>query len=259
MTHKILIQSDKISFIQRKPYYIFKIDNFLDEDLYDSIDRNFPSFEEIKMRNSNVSKLYTGISKKSYDKEKFKILLDNHKCLKDFDTLIESSLFFNFFKKNFYLHCALTQNNLLKTLKYLRPIKKNEGKKYFYDNLTSKISVNYSYTTLPNNGYMRPHVDALRKYMSLLLYFPSNNHDDKEYGTSFWISKDKNYSNTHLLEDKQYNKFKKINKLIFKPPFKKNTLYGFIRNDLSWHSVEPLNISEEYIRRTITINFVYDN
>jgi len=259
MLEKYFIQSNKISFIQIKPYCIFKIDNFLDEDLYNAVERNFPYFERNQNdKNPNFLRLTNGINNIK-NKEKFKILLDKHKSLKDLDTLIQSSQFFNFFKKNFYLHCALKQNNLLKKFKYLRPIKKNEGKKYFCENLTSKISVNYTYSNMFNNGYLRPHVDASRKYLSLLLYFPSKNHYDKEYGTSFWISKEKNQSNTHLLDDIQYNKFKEKNKLIFKSPFEKNTLYGFIRNDFSWHSVEPLNISEEYIRRSIAINFIYDN
>ena len=248
------LNSESISIIQKKPYVIFKIKNFLNEDLYNEIKKNYPYLES---KNNNKNFNYNFINK--YDKtKKFNELLDKEECLKKFDNYIESSSFFKFITKNLYLYSALSQNNFLKKIKYLRPIKKNVGKKSFFDFLTSKISIKYDYTSIFNNGYKRPHVDALRKYVSLLLYFPSDEHDDNEYGTTFWISKIKNYSNTHLLNDKDYEDFKKNNELIYKT-FEENCLYGFIRNDLSWHSVEPVNISKDYVRRCITINLIYDN
>lgn len=255
MSYEKKLNSESISIIQKKPYVIFKIDNFLDENLYNEIEKSYPVLEkESKDKNFN----YNQVNK--YDKiQKFNRLLENNQYLKEFDEYIESQSFFNFLAKNFYLSSALSQNNFFRKLRYLRPIKKNVGKKNFLDFLTSKVSIKYDYTTIFNNGYKRPHVDSIRKYISLLLYFPSSEHNDSEYGTSFWLSKSKNFSNTHLLNDKIFKHFKDNNKLIYKTPFKKNCLYGFIRNDLSWHSVEPVNISENYMRRCITINLIYDN
>ena len=34
---------------------------------------------------------------------------------------------------------------------------------------------------------------------------------------------------------------------------------GFVRNDRSWHTVEPINIQEDYVRRSININFILEN
>jgi hypothetical protein len=44
------------------------------------------------------------------------------------------------------------------------------------------------------------------------------------------------------------------NKLVYKTSFEKYHLYGFIRNDLSWHSVDNILMDSEYLRRSININ-----
>ena len=88
---------------------------------------------------------------------------------------------------------------------------------------------------------------------------PDNDGKDKDYGTSFWKSNDFNYNNKHLVEKKELEKFKLKNKIFYKTPFESNCLYGFIRNDLSWHSVEPLDIYSNYVRKSINIYINYLN
>jgi hypothetical protein len=53
--------------------------------------------------------------------------------------------------------------------------------------------------------------------------------------------------------------FKHNNKIFFRTPFVSNCLFGFIRNDYSWHSVEPINIFENFVRKSININFMLKN
>ena len=95
-----------------------------------------------------------------------------------------------------------------------------------------------------------------------MVYFPDyQNKNNKLYekeeklGTIFWKSKKKNFSNTHQFDDLE-KKFinDKSNKKIFQTKFKKNHLYGFIKNENSWHSVDKIDMYDGYIRKSININ-----
>jgi hypothetical protein len=108
-------------------------------------------------------------------------------------------------------------------------------------------------------GGIKPHVDAQTKYLSLMLYFPDKKYNDYEYGTTFWDSDIQSYTGAHIEDDNESINFKKNAKILYKTPFVSNVLWGFIRNNQSWHSVEPLNIDENYIRKSININFLYEN
>ena len=113
--------------------------------------------------------------------------------------------------------------------------------------------------TIKNNGGIVPHVDAQRKYLSLMLYFPDEEKHEIEYGTTFWNCSTRNHENKHISNIEKIKIFKKSSEIEFKTPFNKNCLYGFSRNDLSWHTVEPTNISDNYVRKSININFYYNN
>jgi len=89
-----------------------------------------------------------------------------------------------------------------------------------------------------------------------MLYFPDDE-SDLNYGTSFIATKKKNFS-THIRNIKDLLN-EKSSKILYKTMFKKNTLYGFIRNNQSWHFVEKQNIREEYTRKSININFILKN
>lgn len=51
--------------------------------------------------------------------------------------------------------------------------------------------------------------------------------------------------------------FKQNNKPLLTSDFEGNKLVGFIKNSYSWHSVEPKNIHDNYIRKSININFYF--
>ena len=104
-----------------------------------------------------------------------------------------------------------------------------------------------------------PHVDGQRKYLSLMLYFPNDEYNDSEYGTTFWDCKVQNFNNIHIEDSEEIKLFKDKYKPLYRTNFEKNCLYGFSRNNTSWHSVEPLDIKENYLRRSININFYYEN
>ena len=71
-------------------------------------------------------------------------------------------------------------------------------------------------------------MSMLRKYLSLMLYFPDGT-KDIEYGTTFWHSK------FQIIQTLTYQKNEvqdfKLNSENFKNKFIPNCLYGFLRND----------------------------
>jgi len=243
-----------IKFLKKKNFLIYKIENFLDEEFYNKIKVHFPKID------SNQIDLKDNFGKVSFKFNEIDFENDDQKAtLENLDKIIMSKDFFKFFVRNFYLKNAFMQNNILRKAKYLRyPIRDfnyNSLINYFF----SRISVSYKYSLIKNNGGIVPHVDAQRKYLSLMLYFPDDEKKELEYGTTFWSCLTKNHGNTHISEPEKIKSFKELNDIEFKTPFNKNCLYGFSRNDLSWHTVEPVNISDNYIRKSININFYYNN
>ena len=49
-----------------------------------------------------------------------------------------------------------------------------------------------------------------------------------------------------------YKNVKRNIKLEFEPLI----LFGFIKNELSWHEVEKINIHPDYIRKSINLNYL---
>ena len=245
----------KIDFIQKKKKCIFKINNFLNEDFYNQLENNFPEMDTKKID------LDKSFGKKFIDDKNLNLDLPNQSpILQKFDDLIKSKTFFNFFSKKLYFYAAFTQSNILRRIKYLRyPISSEGSDNKIMDILFSRLKVGYDYSFIKNNGGIVPHVDGQRKYLSLMLYFPKKNKNDKEYGTTFWNCDEPNYTNKHIEDLKKNKSFKQKHKVHYKTTFEPNCLYGFIRNDISWHSVEPLDISDDYLRRSININFFYKN
>lgn len=243
-----------IEFLKKNNFLIYKIENFLDQEFYNKIKINFPEV------NSNQIDLKENFGKVSF---KFsELIFENNEqksILQELDKLIMSKNFFRFFIKNFFFKNAFMQNGFFRKIKYLRYPIKDLNYRSLTDSFFSKISVSYKFSLIKNNGGIVPHVDAQRKYLSLMLYFPDEEKKEIEYGTTFWNCSTRNHENKHISEIEKIKSFKKSSEIEFKTPFNKNCLYGFSRNDLSWHTVEPINISDNYVRKSININFYYNN
>jgi len=114
--------SKNIKFILNSNKIIFKIENFLDMELYNNILKNFPTIPEDEFK---FKEDYGGKAVILSDSEKIK----NNKYLKKLDEIIKSDEFFCFFTKFFYFKTSFVQNNFKRKLKYLRPIKRVYQKK----------------------------------------------------------------------------------------------------------------------------------
>ena len=80
-------------------------------------------------------------------------------------------------------------------------------------------------------------------------------------GTNFYIKREEikeNYFNgwekDKLLSEKESVLFKDNFKLFYKSRFEENTLFGFIKNEKSWHDFTAFNFDQDFKRKSININ-----
>lgn len=256
-----MINNNQIEFIKDEPFNIFKIQNFLNENFFHQLDKNFPDFNNLN-KNSLFKFENDKFAITSGSEEYDKIILSNN-VLKTFHELVNSKdfkkiFFFNLYMKIFFARKLNLKHmyKLLRIPKFVNKIDKSFISKYFSLNSNFKITIQYSY--ILNCGKIVPHPDAGDKILTLLLFFPYlNNKEELNYGTTFWNSNYKNYKDHHIKSIHEQNEFKKKSKILYEAQFLKNNLFGFIKNDFSWHSVEPINVQKNYIRKSININIYY--
>ena len=248
----------KLIFEQEKPFTIFKIEDFLDPTLYGQLYKDFPSIPGSDI--TEYTDLKFGFSDSSHH---YKNLIESSSPYKKFHEIIYSKSFFNFFyKKLFTRFLRDGSGDYLRILKLLRlpthvnnkdDLSNNIFKKIIFNKI--KIGIQFSY--LKKGGRIDPHVDGLGKLLSLMLYFPDSDiKEEKNLGTSFYASKIKNHKNLHYTTEELRDNFFTNSSLCYKSEFIKNRLYGFIRKDSSWHSVnEVLFGNNDYFRKSININF----
>ena len=250
----------KIEIITKFPFYSFVIKDFFNEDFYKKLQIDLKEIEQDLdfFKVSNVKK-YNITS----EMDEYQTFISKKPSFKELDHIVFNSNFAKEFINYFLLNCI--KSNLDRPVSLLKLIKP----KYFSqkkgisikDIFLTRIKTNLQYSFMGNEGLIKPHVDSNRKLLSLMLYFPEYENSDllfnkeKEIGTSFWNSNFKNIKNLHLEPNEIAKKFKM--KKMFKNIFDKNNLYGFIKNNYSWHSVEKISVHDKYYRKSININFLY--
>lgn len=261
-----MINNQNIEWISKKPFKIFSIPNFLNDKYYSEINANFPSFEDIKkeyfFKYENDKYAIT-----SGSSEYNKLILQN-KVLLNFHNFINSKNFKKLFFFNLYPHILSSRNlnlkhfyKVIKFPKFVREIDDNFFLKNFSIFSKYKITIQYSY--ILNQGKIVPHPDAGDKILTLLLFFPQYHNNQQynkkefKYGTTFWKSDYENLNDKHLRTKNEIENFRASSSILYETNFKKNNLFGFFKNDYSWHSVEPVDVKDDYIRKSININIYY--
>ena len=125
--------------------------------------------------------------------------------------------------------------------------------------LFNDISVGIQISYIFNGGKIVPHTDSISKLLSILYYFPDNTvSNEEDFGTVLYNTEKKNFNNEHLDNERDELEFKKSSKIIYKTKFNdKNIVYGFIKNDRSWHAVDKISTKEDYCRKSININLSF--
>ncbi|WP_440928171.1 hypothetical protein [Candidatus Pelagibacter sp.] len=256
----MLDENFKLNFFYNKDVVIYNCNKFFNEKFYDDLNEAFPKLDRENFDKKNHGKYSLEINSKKFD-----LLAKNNKTLEKFKQHINSEkiqkkLYWEIYTKLLFAN----KRNLLRLIKYLRfPSFKNINRINKY--LFSKIKLDCEFSYIENMGKIVPHVDSIKEICTFLIYFPDEKLNDEDmdkqesYGTSFWESDLKNFSNKHLILEKDEKEFKEKNKIFYISRFKKNHCCGFLRNDKSWHTVEPVNINPNYIRKSININFILEN
>ena len=249
----------KFDFIQTNPFYIFKIENFLSDDEYSFIYENFPKLENFNLKDIE------GLHKKFSFNSRQKIYLDTlekNKMVKFLHEKIFDKKFIKFFYQTLFNKIIITRLFDLKYLiKLIRFKRFGKKKRNFLDKfLFTDIFSDIEYSYLKNGAKIVPHTDSSQKMLSLMLYFPDKNLKEEEInklGTTFYINKKKNINNKHLISENEEENLKKTSLKKITLPFKKKNIYGFLRNDSSWHTVEEFTIEKNFVRKSLNINLYF--
>ena len=192
--------------------------------------------------------------------------LNENKYFSKFHDLVMSKSFFDFFYFKLYFNFLKSRvrypKHIIKLLRIPKRVENLKKTSSLYNwSIYNKVKTEIQYSYIMNGGEIVPHTDSGEKLLSLMLYFPDYENDksekkfwEKNYGTQFWKSNKQNFLNKHQIKNNSII-FKKNSVKLFKTEFKSNNLYGFIKNENSWHSVEPINVNENYVRKSVNINF----
>ncbi len=249
MTKTFNLSLNKKTYSLNQPFHLFEIDNFLPEDQYIGLLNSFPSDEYFKNRENVSAK--DALSCKD---ESFKDFLNKNKNWK---------IFFESFNNNKFLRSAflstLVANLKSRGLKAFKIWTLDKSKiPFFLKPFFRELEVTFMFTKIRGEKSIFPHTDVPSKYLSMIYYFPNNNWKQKDSGnTLFWKniknSKNwKNWQNKHISTD-QYEDFKDNHVIFHKAKYSKNKLVGFVKSDISWHSVEKIQQDPNEERQTLNI------
>lgn len=250
------LDMDKFDKTIYEPFCIFEKKDFFEYSVYQELKRNFPD-----------EKLFIGSHKNGN-----KIFLNN-----------KHDEFFEFIKGNAWgeFYNYFNQKNLIDSIIRLvipeinKIEKRSNFKNYFLNkkysqNLLKKIlirflkKINYSsirlgfeFSIIKKNCFIPPHCDTENKLISLMIYFPDDHEDFKDFGTNFYEKKNISNKNMDLWESKYLDKeniekFHNNYEVFYKSKFEENKLVGFIKNDKSWHDVSEFQ--KEFLRKSLNIN-----
>ncbi len=251
----------EIKFLQKKPFYIFTIENFLDDSEYQTLEENFPKegIDDIAPDIGNKrgvdtrDDLYKSLNKnKNLSIEILEKKFDDKFCIDLLKKLKKELIVSRLVNLNDLTNLKNLYSLIRKPKLVNKEIKKNLIQKILYSHFQRLFQFSYMY----KGSFIHPHTDQKSKLLSLMLYFPSKNLENLDIGTTFYKSKVKDFysQRNFLFDEKNTSIFNENFEETMTFPFKKKNLYCFIKSDVSWHSVKKLDIPEQEVRRSININ-----
>ena len=239
------INQKNTTYYTNNPFTVFEIDNFLNDKEYLDLLKSFPNenlFGASKEGNA-INPDNPVYSKHLKKYPEWKIFIDKLNS----DKFINSAYLFS-------LKANIKSRGL-------RALRKWTTKNFIFplNKIFKRVSVEAHFTVLRKGEYLNPHTDATSKLLSMIFYFAEDNTKLSENGTEFWkniknLNNWRNWNNEHIVSEEEIKKFKIENEIFFKSKFKKNKLVGFVKNDVSWHSVMNFYNDTNEVRKAFVIN-----
>jgi len=272
MFDDLLQKKLEINFYNDKNCNVFEISNFLSPKQYQSILENIPSIDKLKASRINpvfddktnqhqLKAFITVLQKEAYNEYMLK-----NPILNEFIETFKKPAFNSFILKKLYFRILKSRifdlKNFIKLLIRKNNFVGTKNNNFFHKIFFNDIVTTVEFSVLFNGAESFPHTDGMKKILSLMLYFPDDSLSDmeiKSLGTTFYNSNE--FSLTQLEKSKvdthdKSKSFKKKNIKKTTLPFKKYNLYGFVKSHKSWHSVEPININDDFTRKSFNINLL---
>lgn len=273
MFEQIFKKKLTVKFYKETNCYAFEIQNFLSEEQYLALKTNLPNIkiEDFKKFNKDFDNENSQHQNKAFIAEGFtkeynKFIYENS-VLNEFtkkmrDPIVIKKLLKIFFWKILISRIYDPKNFFKLLLRKNRPVKKKSESfidKLLYNDIICNISLTYSC----GESQLFPHTDGMKKILSLMIYFPDENTPEeinKKLGTTFWDSNEFALTQDDLKHKvsnfEEAENFRKKNKISLTLPFKKKSMFGFIKSHKSWHSVEPVKVDNTFIRKNMIINLL---
>ena len=255
-------------FVQN-PFVIFEFHNFMDDSDYDTLVNEMKSFNEYDSIDPRGMEYGMGgkmlISYNRSNLEQIKL-----PQFKKLVTELTSRSFFEWFKKTHFPYIkkrhpisilvSKPRNIIIRIVRRISRILHLPLGFYYMEVQTSVIKKGDS---LP------PHIDDARKRLSLILYLSERELPEKirtNWGTIFYGLKDggqewretkkannpSGYNETYLTNKNETTEFLNNYEQIYVAKFRPNVCAGFIKNDISWHSVDEIKFGDD--RKVLVIN-----
>jgi hypothetical protein len=117
----------------------------------------------------------------------------------------------------------------------------------------------FEFSALLRGDSIPPHTDLPGKLLSLLIYFPDPDSPALEScGTSFYRAKPGHETredwDPKMMTPAESMDFLESHEVYFRSAFTANKLVGFVKSEVSWHAVPPLEIPDGLVRKSVNLN-----
>jgi hypothetical protein len=248
-------------FYTDKPFVFFYNESFMEKSCYD----NFISELNNLFKNANWEKDASGKKRFKFDPNYINDYnLDS--TISDFIGIFSTKDFRNWFKQtheSFYDIGFLGSTFPKKKItKFILKIINKSTRMLFGLKAFNIYSTQVEFSKLGPGASIAPHTDSFTKRMALVFYTPLSKITSamsSNWGTSFWQTRKgheptKSWKSNHMLDDKDLNDFMAKNEIVKSIHYTANKINGFIKSDISWHSVEKNTYSENRVAIVINIH-----
>lgn len=228
------------------PFTVFEIKDFLPKDIFEELLKTYPKENEF---NKSIS----GYNKRTLNDEDFR-----------FDEFVNRNVvwkkFFEDLKKQDFINSAyfFSLNANIKS-RGLRALKKWKiGQVKILKKIFREVKWSFHFAIQNSDEKVLPHTDARGKLLSMIYYLSDKDKGQDNAGTEFWeIKKNKhkwiNWNNKHIKDNIELREFKNDCEIFHKSKFEPNKLVGFVKSDISWHSVINVGVNNQGLRKTLNL------